>query len=91
MHLPKWAGSVVRMAATSQREALATTLTNAAESRGTSISELSRESHIPRETLRRKLAGATEFDMGELSTLADVLELDLAELTNIYAAARSAR
>jgi ribosome-binding protein aMBF1 (putative translation factor) len=78
------------MAGTSPREALATTLTNAAESRGISTSELSRETHIPRETLRRKLAGASEFDMGELSTLAAVLDLDLATLATEYTAAKAA-
>ena len=78
------------MAGTSPREALATTLTNAAESRGISTSELSRETHIPRETLRRKLAGASEFDMGELSTIATVLDLDMSALVTEYTAAKAA-
>ena len=88
--MPNWAGSVSVMADIPPREALAATLTNAAEARGISTSELSRESHIARETLRRKLAGAQDLLVSELVTLADILEQDAADLINTYALAKAA-
>jgi len=78
------------MAGTTPTEALATTLTKVAESRGISISELSRVTNIPRETLRRKLAGATEFFMGELFAVSAALDLDVVEVYGVYADARRA-
>lgn len=43
---------------------------------GISEAELSRRSLIPRSTLARKLAGATEFTLSELIRLADALGVE---------------
>ena len=69
-------------------EAIAGVLREAAERKGITTSDLSRLTHIARETLRRKLAGKTEFTMGDLDALTRVLGLDLSVLVGIYAAAR---
>ena len=78
------------MADRSPREALATEVRRAASIVGFSDAELARRSLIPRETLRRKLAGAHDFTLGELSQIAAATGGDLVAWVDTYAKAKAA-
>jgi len=78
------------MAEITPREALADRVTSARTAAGISELELANRTHIARTTLQRKLAGAAEFTVGELDSIATVLDLDLIDLVSIYPSARVA-
>lgn len=48
---------------------------------GLSIRDLSTATGIPSSTLQRRLAAHSPFDLGELSTIADVLRVKASEIT----------
>ena len=78
------------MAETTPREALAKRVDRARTAADVSELELANRTHIPRTTLQRKLAGVAEFTVGELATIATVLDLDLSVLVNEYATGKAA-
>jgi len=79
-----------RTATETPRDALAAAIRTTATIHALTDSELSRITLIPRETLRRKLAGGSEFTMGELDAIATALHVDLTELVGTYTAAKVA-
>lgn len=67
------------MSGNSPQQALAARVRRSVEATGLSDSQLSRTTNIPRETLRRKLAGAGEFSTSQLHALAEATGADLVE------------
>lgn len=59
---------------TTQADRLAAIVDTALATAGISVKSASESAHIPRETLRRRLAGVTPFTIDELHALAAVLD-----------------
>ena len=72
------------MTTNSPQQVLAGRVRRAIEAAGLSDSEASRITNIPRETLRRKLAGVTEFLPSQLQALAKATGSDLVEWVKEY-------
>lgn len=72
------------MTANSPQQELARRVRRALEAAGLSDAEAARTTNIPRETLRRKLAGATEFLPSQLQALAEATGSDLVEWVKEY-------
>lgn len=76
--------NVSNMTANSPQKALAARVRRAIEAAGLTDSELARTTNIPRETLRRKLAGVGEFSTSQLHALAEATSADLVEWVTEY-------
>lgn len=72
------------MTTNSPQQVLAGRVRRAIEAAGLTDSETSRITNIPRETLRRKLAGVTEFSTSQLHSLAEATGQDLVEWVTEY-------
>lgn len=75
---------LTNMTANSPQRALAGRVRRAIEAAGLSDSSIARTTNIPRETLRRKLAGASEFSTSQLHALAEATGADLVEWVAEY-------
>lgn len=67
--------------------AVADNVSRAIEASGKSHLSLAQETGIPRTTLDRRLrsSGGSPFSVSELKDIADVLRVDVASLTTVYA------
>ena len=72
------------MTANSPQRALADQVRRAIGAAGLTDSEASRTTNIPRETLRRKLAGVGEFSTSQLIVLAEATGGNLVEWVTEY-------